>query len=153
MLWGGIDKNLIKGFVVRGNPTWHRVLHRFKGLPVGCRGRVRLWGRNVWVYKVRLGREIAYLLSSSRRLGPDQYKARWAIEVYFRDAKELLPRMCFHTLAARLAIFASCVIASAVLRLLQVSKASWKSRIVNIAFRVMEFLAPTPLGLGMKDPG
>lgn len=56
-LWEGIDKNLIMGFVVRGNPTWHRVLYRFKGLPVGCRGGVNLWGRKVWVYKVKLGRE------------------------------------------------------------------------------------------------
>ena len=107
----------------------------------------------MWVYKVRLGREIAYLLSSSHRLDPDQYKARWAIEVYFRDAKDLQPRMCLHTLAARLAVFASAIIASAVLRLLQISKSTWKSRIVNMAFRVLEFLGPTHPGLGMKEWG
>jgi len=151
-LWEGMDKNLIKGFVIRGNPTWHRVLYRFKCLPAGCKGRVKLWGRNMWVYKVKLGKEVAYLLSSSHRLGPEHYKARWAIEVYFRDAKELLPRMCLHTLAARLAVFSSSIIASAVLRLLQMSKASWKSRIVNKAFRVLEFLTFLH-PLGMKDPG
>jgi hypothetical protein len=152
-LWQAIDKELITGFVVRGNPRWHRILYRFQGLPVGCKRRMTLWGRKIWVYKVKLGREIAYLLSSSRRLGPDQYKARWAIEVYFRDAKNLQPRMCLHTLAARLAIFASSIIASAVLRLLQISKSTWKSRIVNTAFRLMEFLAPTHPNPGIKDPG
>jgi len=152
-LWEGIDKKLITGFVVRGNPAWHGVLYRLKGSPVGCRRRVRLWGRDVWVYKIRLGREIAYLLSSSPRLSPEVYKARWAIEVYFRDAKDLQPRTCLHTLAARLAIFASSIIASAVLRLLQISKSTWKSRIVNTAFRLMEFLAPIHPNLGRKDPG
>lgn len=152
-LWEAVDKNLIAGFVVRGNPRWHRILYRFQGLPVGCKGRVSLWGRNAWVYKVKLGREIAYLISSSRRLGPDQYKARWAIEIYFRDAKDLQPRMCLHTLAARLAVFASSIIASAVLRLLQISKSTWKSRVVNIAFRVLESLAPTHPSLGTRDLG
>jgi len=56
-LWEAVDRNLISGFVVRGNPAWHRVLYRFKGMPVGCRGRVKLWGRDVWVHKVKLGRE------------------------------------------------------------------------------------------------
>jgi len=152
-LWIGVDQGTIKGFVVRGNPRWHRLLYRFKGSPLGCRGRVKLWGRNVWVYKVKLGREIAYLLSSSRDLGPDLYKARWAIEVYFRDAKGLLPRMCLHTLAARLAVFASCIIASAVLRLLQVSKGMWKSRVVNAALgalALIDLAHPTPHG---REPG
>lgn len=152
-LWEAVDNDLIMGFVVRGNPRWHRILYRFKGLPVGCKRRVNLWGRNMWVYKVKLGREIAYLLSSSFGLGPDQYKARWVIEVYFRDAKQLQPRMCLHTLAARLTIFASSIIASAVLRLLQISKSIWKSCIVNMAFRLLEFLAPIHPSLGRKDPG
>jgi len=73
--------------------------------------------------------------------------------VYFRDAKDLLPKMCFHTLAARLAVFASCIIASAVLRLLQVSKASWKSHIMNLAFRILELITPPHLSLETKDPG
>jgi hypothetical protein len=152
-LWEAVDQSLITGFVVRGNPTWHRILYRFKGLPVGCKVRVNLWGREVWVYKVRLGSEIAYLFSSSHRLGPDQYSARWAIEVYFRDAKDLQPRMCFHTLAARLAVFASSIIASAVLRLLQISKGTWKSRIVNTAFRLLEFMAPLHFIPEIEDPG
>jgi len=151
-LWGGVDRSLIEGFVVRGNPRWQRVLYRFKGSPVGWRGKVNLWGREVWVHKVKLGREVGYLLSSSRDLGPDRYKARWAIEVYFRDAKDLLPRMCLHTLAARLAVFASCVIASAVLRLLQISKGRWKSRIVNMALRTLASL-PSILSIPRRDPG
>jgi len=85
----------------------------------------------VWVYKIKLGREIEYL-TSSRDLGPDTYKARWAIAVYFRDAKDLMPRMCLPTLTARLAVFASCIIASAVLRLLRISKGTWKSRVRNV---------------------
>lgn len=97
-------------------------------------------------------REVAYLLSSSHDLGPHQCKARWAIEVYFRDAKHLLPRMCLHTLAARLAVFASSIIASAVLKLLQISKSTWKSRILNTALRVLEFLAPTHPNLSRNDP-
>lgn len=152
-LWAGVDKGLITGFVVRGNPRWHRILYRFKGSSMGCKGKVKLWGRDMWVHKVKLGREIGYLLSSSRELGPDIYKARWAIEVYFRDAKYLLPRMCLHTLAARLVVFASCVIASAVLRLLQLSKGTWKSRIVNMALRTFSLLAFAPPTLGRKDPG
>jgi hypothetical protein len=152
-LWEAVDRGVIPGFVVRGNPRWHRVLYRFQGLPVGCKKRVKLWGREVWVHKVKLGTEIAYLLSSSSGLGSDQYTARWAIEVYFRDAKHLLPRMCFHTLSARLAVFASSIIASAVLRLLQVSKGAWKSRLVNLAFRLLELLVPTPPLTPIKDPG
>jgi len=151
-LWDGVDRGLIEGFVVRGNPRWQRVLYRFQGSPVGCKGRVKLWGREVWVHKVRLGREIGYLLSSSRDLDPDLYRARWAIEVYFRDAKDLLPKMCLHNLPARLAVFASCVIASAVLRLLQVSKSTWKSRIVNIALRTLASL-PSILPITGMDPG
>lgn len=145
-LWTGVDQGLIMGFVVRGNPRWHRVLCRFKGSRVGCKGKVKLWERYVWVHKVKLGREIGYLLPSSHDLGPDIYKARWGIEVYFRDAKDLLPRMCLHTLVARLVVFAPCVIASAVLRLLQVSKSMWKSHIVNMALHT--FALPA---LG-KDP-
>ncbi len=152
-LWKGIDQNLIVGFVVRGNPRWHRVLYRFKGSAVGCKGKVKLWERDMWVHKVKLGKELAYLLSSSRDLGPDTYKARWAIEIYFRDAKYLLPRMCLHTLAGRLTVFASCIIASTVLRLLQLSKSTWKSRIVNMALRTFSLLAFTPLTLGREDPG
>ncbi|MFW6117309.1 MAG: hypothetical protein ACOC6G_01830 [Thermoproteota archaeon] len=112
MLWEAVDQGLITGFVVRGNPRWHRVLYRFQGLPVGCKKRVKLWGREVWIHKVKLGSETAYLLSTSPVLGPEVYRARWAIEVYFRDAKHLLPKICLHTLAARLAIFASSIIAS-----------------------------------------
>jgi hypothetical protein len=152
-LWGGVDRSLIKGFVVRGNPRWQRVLYRFKGSPVGWRGKVKLWGREVWVHRVKLGGEVGYLLSSSRDLGPDIYRARWAIEVYFRDAKDLLPRMCFHTLAARLAVFASCVIASAVLRLLQISKGKWKSRISNMAMQALNLVTPLLPILWRKDPG
>lgn len=151
-LWEGVDQSLIMGFVLRGNPRWQRVLYRFTGSPVGCKGKVKLWGRDVWVHKVKLGREIGYLLSSSRDLGPDIYKARWAIEVYFRDAKDLMPKMCLHTLAARLAVFASCVIASAVLRLLQVSKGAWKSRIVNVALRALALMASI-LPITGRDPG
>jgi len=152
-LWAGVDQSLIMGFVVRGNPRWHRVLYRFKGSPVGYKGKVKLWGRDVWVHKVKLGKELAYLLSSSRDLGPDIYKARWAIEVYFRDAKYLLPRICLHTLAGRLTVFASCIIASAVLRLLQLSKGTWKSRIVNMALRTFSLLAFTPPTLWREEPG
>lgn len=93
-LWKGVDQGLITGFVVRGNPVWHRALYRFKGSPMGCRGKVELWGRVLWVHKVKFGKEVGYLLSSSRELGPEVYRARWVIEVYFRDAKDLLPRMC-----------------------------------------------------------
>jgi len=152
-LWGGIDHGLITGFVVRGNPRWQRVLYRFKGSPMGCKGKVKLWERDVWVHKVNLGKEIAYLLSSSRELGPDVYKARWAIEVYFRDAKGLLPRMCLHTLPARLAVFASCIIVSAVLRLLQISKGTWKSRIMNIALRALALASQVLPTQRWKDPG
>jgi len=152
-LWGGVDHGLITAFVVRGNPRWHRALYRFRGAPVGCKGRVKLWGREVWVHKVRLGKEVGYLLSSSRESGPEVYKARWIIEVYFRDAKDLLPRMCLHTLAARLAVFASSIIASAVLRSLKTPKGTWKSRMVNMAFRLLEFLAPAHPGLWREEPG
>jgi hypothetical protein len=107
----------------------------------------------VWAHKVKLGKELAYLLSSSCDLGPDIYKARWAIEVYFRDAKDLLPKMCFHTLAARLTVFASRIIASAVLRLLKLSKGTWKSRIVNMALRTFSLLAFILPTLGREDPG
>jgi len=140
-LWTDVDQGLIIGFVVRGNPRWHRVLYRFKGSRVGCKGKVKLWERYVWVHKVKLGREISYLLSSSRDFGPHQYKVRWAIEVHFRDAKDLLPRICLHTLATRLVVFASCVIASAVLRLLQVSKGTWKSHIINMALHTLALVA------------
>jgi len=152
-LWGGIDQGLIKGFVVRGNPRWHRVLYRFKGSPMGCKGKIKLWGREMWVHKVKLGREIGYLLSSSRDLGPDTYKARWAIEVCFRDAKDLMPRICLHTLAARLAVFASCIIASAVLRLLEVSKGTWKSCVVNMALRALALVGSAHPILGRNEPG
>jgi len=123
--------------VVRGNPRWHRILYRFKGSPQGLKGKVKLWGREVWVYKVKLGKEMGYLLSSLRDLGPDVYKARWIIEVCFMDAKDLMPRMCLHKLAARLAVFASCIISSAVLRLLHLSKGAWKSRIMNMALKAL----------------
>jgi len=152
-LWEGVDHGLIAGFVVRGNSRWQRVLYRFKGSPVGCKGKVKLWGRDVWIHKVKLGREIGYLLSSSRERGPDTYKARWAIEVYFRDAKDLLPRMCLHSLAARLAVFSSCIIASAVLRLLQLSKGTWKSRVVNMALRTSPFFNFARSTQWRKDPG
>jgi len=151
-LWKGVGQGLIEGFVVRGNPRWHRVLYRFRGSPPGLKGRVKLWGREVWVYKIKLGREIGYLISSSRDLGPDTYKARWAIEVYFRDAKDLLPRMCLHTLPARLAVFGSCIIASAVLRLLEVSKGAWKSRIMNAALRALALVVFNHPIQEMKDP-
>lgn len=152
-LWKGVDQGLITGFVVRGNPVWHRVLYRFKGSPMGCRGKVELWGRVLWVHKVKFGKEVGYLLSSSRELGPGVYRARWVIEVYFRDAKDLLPRMCLHTLPARLAVFASCVIASAVLRLLQLSKGGWKSRIVNTALQALTLMVSIPMVLWTRDPG
>jgi len=35
-LWAGVDQSLIMGFVVRGNPRWHRVLYRFKGSAAFC---------------------------------------------------------------------------------------------------------------------
>lgn len=56
---------------------------------------------------MKLGDEAGYLLSTSPDLGDEEYRARWAIEICFRDAKELMPRMCLYTLAARLAVFAS----------------------------------------------
>jgi|GEM_PF-6771624 hypothetical protein len=88
-------------------------------------------------------------------LGPDRYRARWAIEIYFRDAKYLLPRMCLHTLPARLelAVFAPRIIASAVLRLLKVSKGMRRSRIMGMALHtlgLMTFANPIPR---RKDPG
>jgi hypothetical protein len=152
-LWNGVDQGLITGFVVRVNPVWHRVLCRLKGSPTGCKDKVELWGRVLRVHKVKLGKEVSYLLSSSRELGPEVYRARWVIEVYFRDAKDLLPRMCLHTLPARLAVFASCVIASAVLRLLQFSKGLWKSRIVNMALQVLTLMVSISMVLWTRDPG
>jgi len=140
-LWRGVENGLLEGFVVRGNPRWHRILYRFKGSHPGLKKRVRLWGRTVWVYKTRLGDETGYLLSSSPDLGPRQYRARWSIEVYFRDAKDLLPRMCLHSLPARLAVFASCITASAVLRHLELSKGDWRSGYTHLAMQALTILS------------
>lgn len=96
----------------------------------------------MWVHKVKLGRETVYFLSGSSGIGLDHYRARWGIKVYLRDTKHLQPNICLHTLAARLAVFASSIIATAVLRLLQISKGNWNSPIVNQGFRLLEFLDP-----------
>ncbi len=143
-LWEAVDTGLLEGFVVRGNPRWHRLLYRFQGAPPGLKRRARLWGRTVWVYKVRLGDETGYLISSSPDLGPGEYRARWAIEVYFRDAKDLLPRMCLHSLPARLAVFAACVAASGVLRLHEVSKGAWRSVLTHLSMRALFIILDIP---------
>ena len=143
-LWEAVDTGLLEGFVVRGNPRWHRLLYRFQGAPLGLKKRARLWGREVWVYKARLGDETGYLISSSPDLGPREYRARWSIEVYFRDAKDLLPRMCLHTLPARLAVFAACVAASGVLRLHEVSKGAWRSVLTHLSMRALSIILDTP---------
>jgi len=158
-LWRGVDTGLLEGFVVRGNPRWHRILYRFKGSQPGLKKRVKLWGRTAWVHKARLGDETGYLLSSSSDIGPDTYRARWSIEVYFRDAKNLLPRMCLHNLPARLAVFASCITASAVLMHLELSKGDWRSGYTHLAMQaltimltiIMEHYTPSIYRLLMEE--
>ena len=56
LLPDSLDKGLISGFVAGGNPAWVGSYTGFKAPLSRWRRLVKLLGRKVWVYKVKLGR-------------------------------------------------------------------------------------------------
>ena len=100
----------LAGFLVRANKQWHRKLwERLGRESYGVPVPVKLMGHDLYawkfVLKTRGGAVSAMLLSTSPRLGPELYRRRWSVEVFFRLVKELMPPCRLRSLEGRLLLF------------------------------------------------
>jgi len=107
---GKLDKGELAGFLVRANKQWHRKLwERLEREPYGVPVPVKLMGHDLYAWRVMLktreGPRSAMLLSTSPKLGPELYRRRWNVEVFFRIVKELMPPCRLRSLEGRLLLF------------------------------------------------